>query len=66
MRRDLLLVGEMIEASSQAVSLVAQTDLEALIDLEILHNTATELLPGFVQQLQNVVDVLEAENTAGP
>ena len=32
------------------------------IDLEILHNTATDLLPGFVQQLQNVLDVLEADD----
>src|SRR5438309_3009178 len=31
------------------------------IDLEILHTTATDLLPGFVQQLRQVVADLEAE-----
>lgn len=114
MRRDLLLLGEMIEAGTQAASLVADTDLETLggdrqrrdallwnftvlgeaaaqlddavktrfpevpwtqpsrlrnriihgywsIDLEILHTTATDLLPGFVKQLRTVLDVLEAE-----
>ncbi len=117
MRRDLLLLGEMIDAAAQAVSLVAETDLETLagdrqrrdallwnftvvgeaaaqlepaiksrfpevpwvqptrlrnriihsywsIDLEILHTTATDLLPGFVQQLKNVFDALEAEEPA--
>lgn len=114
MRRDLLLLGEMIEAATQAVSLTKDTDLETLegdrqrreallwnftvlgeaaaqldeaiktrfpdvpwaqpsrlrnriihgywsIDFEILHTTATDLLPGFVQQLRAVLDVLEAE-----
>jgi uncharacterized protein with HEPN domain len=31
------------------------------IDVEILHTTATDLLPSFVEELQNVLDVLEAE-----
>jgi uncharacterized protein with HEPN domain len=33
------------------------------IDLEILHTSATELLPGFVKQLRTVLDVLEAEES---
>lgn len=114
MRRDLLLLGEMIEAALQAAALVVDTDLETLagdrkrrdallwnftvlgeasaqldtdlktrfpevpwaqparlrnriihgywsIDLEILHTTATDLLPRFVQQLRQVLDVVEAE-----
>ena len=114
MRRELLLLAEMIEAATQAASLVADTDLEALsgdrqrrdallwnftvlgeavaqldtgirtrfpdvpwaqparlrnriihgywsIDLEILHTTATDVLPGFVQQLKAVLDVVEVE-----
>ena len=114
MRRELLLIGEMIAAATQAQSLVAGTDLEALqadrqrrdallwnftvlgeaagqlddevkgrfpdipwaqparlrnrvihgywsIDLEILHTTATDLLPGFVDQLRSALIVLEAE-----
>jgi uncharacterized protein with HEPN domain len=119
MRRDLLVLGEMIEAATQAGLLVADMDLEALaadrqrrdallwnftvlgeaaaqldaaiksrfqevpwtqparlrnrvihgywsIDLQILHNTATDVLPGFARQLQTVLDVLEAEEQATP
>lgn len=36
------------------------------IDLEILHTTATNLLPGFVHQMQEVLDVLEAEERGTP
>lgn len=114
MRRDLLLLGEMIEAATQAAALVADTDLETLaadrqrrdallwnftvlgeaaaqldaaikirfpevpwtqparlrnriihgywsIDLQILHTAATDVLPGFIQQLRHVLDVTEAE-----
>jgi len=114
MRRELLLIGEMIDAATQAQSLVAGTDLDALqtdrqrrdallwnftvlgeaaaqldeevkgrfpdipwaqparlrnrvihgywsIDLEILHTTATDLLPGFVDQLRNALIALEAD-----
>lgn len=117
MRRELLLVAEMIEAAEQAQLLVAGTDLAALasdrqrrdallwnftvlgeaaaqlddelkarfpdiewarpaqlrnrvihgywsIDLEILHTTATDLLPGFVEQLRNVLAELEADDDA--
>lgn len=115
MRRDLLLLGEMIEAAERAQSLVAGTDLatvtadlqrrEALlwnftvlgeaaaqlddsvttrfpdvpwtqptglrnrivhgywsIDMEILHTTATDLLPSFVEQLRAVVTALVDED----
>ena len=114
MRRDLLLLVEMIEAGTNAALFVADADLEALagdrqrrdallwnftvlgeasaqlsadikarfsevpwaqparlrnrivhgywsIDLEILHTTATDLLPRFVQQLRHVLDIVEAE-----
>ncbi len=114
MRRELLLVGEMIEAAERAQSLVAGVDLDTLgadrqrrdallwnftvlgeaaaqldeqvrarfpqipwtqparlrnrvvhgywsIDLEILHTTATDLLPGFVEQLREALAVLEAD-----
>jgi uncharacterized protein with HEPN domain len=114
MRRELLLVGEMIEAGEQAQSLVAGIELGALatdrqrrdallwnfavlgeaaaqiddgvkarfpdiewarpaqlrnrvihgywsIDLEILHTTATDLLPGFVDQLRTVLADLETD-----
>lgn len=114
MRRELLLVGEMIEAASQARSLVAGIDLATLgadrqrrdallwnftvlgeaaaqldeqvkvrfpevpwaqparlrnriihgywsIDLEILHTTAADLLPRFVEQLRAVLQALEDE-----
>ncbi len=116
MRREVLLVGEMIEAAEQARSLVAGTDLAAVsadrqrrdallwnftvlgeaaaqlgdevkarfpdvewtqparlrnrivhgywsIDVEILHTTATDLLPGFVEQLRRVLAELEAGET---
>jgi len=119
MRRDLLVLGEMIEAATQAVSLTQDTDLETLegdrrrgdallwnftvlgeaaaqledaikarfsevpwsqpsrlrnrivhgywtVDFEILHNTATNLLPGFIEQLKAVLDVLEAEERGKP
>lgn len=114
MRREFLLLGEMIEAATQAVSLTKDTNLATLegdrqrreallwnftvlgeaaaqlddatrtrfpevpweqpsrlrnrivhgywsIDFEILHTTATDLLPGFVQQLKSVLDILETE-----
>ena len=114
MRRDLLLLGEMIEAAERAQSLVAGTDLatvtadlqrrEALlwnftvlgeaaaqlddsvtaqfpavpwmqpiglrnrivhgywsIDMEILHTTATDLLPGLAEHLRRVVEALGAD-----
>ncbi|MGQ0519592.1 MAG: HepT-like ribonuclease domain-containing protein [Actinomycetota bacterium] len=114
MRRDLLLLGEMIDSATEAVALVAGADLETLaadrqrsdallwnftvlgeaaaqldagikarfpevpwtqparlrnriihgywsIDLEILHTTATDLLPGFVRQLQQVLEAVEKE-----
>jgi uncharacterized protein with HEPN domain len=116
MRRELLLIGEMIDAATQAQSLVADTDLDTLqadrqrrdallwnftvlgeaaaqlddevkgrfpdipwaqparlrnrvihgywsIDLEILHTTATDLLPGFVDQLRIALVALEADVT---
>jgi uncharacterized protein with HEPN domain len=115
MRRELLLIGEMIEAAEQAQSLVADSDVAALeadrqrrdallwnftvlgeaaaqlddgvkgrfpsiewsrpaqlrnrvihgywsIDMEILHTTATDLLPGFVAQLRAALDELEADD----
>ena len=118
MRRELLLIGEMINAATQAQALVAGTDLEALqadrqrrdallwnftvlgeaaaqlddqvkarfpnipwaqparlrnrvihgywsIDLEILHTTATDLLPAFVEQLRSALTALEADATPG-
>mgnify|MGYP000887743879 CR=1 FL=1 len=114
MRRELLLIAEMIEAAEQAVALVQGVDLETLaadrlrreallwnftvlgeaagqiessvkdrfpdvqwqqptrlrnrvvhgywsIDLEIIHTTATDLLPPFVEQLRRVLTTLEAE-----
>jgi len=114
MRRELLLIGEMIEAAEQAQALVAGVDLDALaadrqrrdallwnftvlgeasaqleadvkqrfpeiswaqparlrnrivhgywsIDLEILHTTATHLLPQFAERLRKALTVLEAE-----
>jgi uncharacterized protein with HEPN domain len=117
MRRELLLMGEMIEAAEQAQTLVAGTDVAALtadrqrrdallwnftvlgeaaaqladavkarfpsiewarpaqlrnrvihgywsIDLEILHTTATDLLPSFVEQLRNVLAELEGDDPA--
>lgn len=116
MRRDLLLISEMIAAAVQAQSLVADADLDALgddrqrrdallwnftvlgeaaaqvgvdvkarfpqvewqqptqlrnrmvhgywsIDLEILHTTATDLLPAFVTQLRAVMAELEGEGS---
>lgn len=33
------------------------------IDLEILHTTATDILPGFVDQLRAVLAALEADPT---
>ncbi len=118
MRRDLLLIGEMIEAGTQAHLLVDGIDLERLeedrqrrdallwnftvlgeaaakldaelkgrfpqvpwaqparlrnriihgywsIDLEILHTTATDVLPGLVEQLREVLAVVEAEPVDG-
>ena len=115
MRRYLLLLSEMIEAATQAVSLTRDIDLATLeddrqrrdallwnftvlgeaaaqlgeaiitrfpdvpwtqpsrlrnrivhgywsIDFEILHTTATDLLPGFVQQLRAVLELLEGED----
>ena len=117
MRREVLLIGEMIEAAEQARSLVAGTALAALdadrqrrdallwnftvlgeaaaqlddnvkarfpdvewaqpsrlrnrvihgywsIDLEILHTTACDLLPGFVKQLRRVLLELDADGDA--
>jgi uncharacterized protein with HEPN domain len=114
MRRDLLLLGEMIEAAEQARELVTGVALEALdedrqrrdallwnftvlgeaaaqlsvdvkdrfpdipwaqparlrnrvvhgywaIDLEIVHTTAKDLLPAFVEQLRDVLVVMTAE-----
>ena len=114
MRRDLLLIAEMIEAAERAQALVAGLDVEQLesdrqrrdallwnftvlgeaaaqldveikerfddiawarpsqlrnrvvhgywsIDLDILHVTATDLLPGFAEQLRAVLEVLESE-----
>jgi uncharacterized protein with HEPN domain len=115
MRRELLLLEEMIDAAEQACALVDGMELEELeadrqrrdallwnftvlgeaatqlnqdtkdrfpdipwaqparlrnrvihgywsIDLEVLHTTATDLLPGFVDQLQTVLEVLQAES----
>lgn len=115
MRRELLLLAEMIESAEHARALVAGVDLPTLesdrvrrdallwnftvlgeaavqldaevkerfsdvdwerparlrnrvihgywsIDLEILHTTATDLLPGFVVQLRTVLDELEGED----
>ena len=114
MRRELLLIEEMIEAAGQAESLVKGIDVPTLnadrqrrdallwnftvlgeaaaqlddkvktrfpevpwaqparlrnriihgywsIDLEILHTTATDLLPQFLEQLRDVLQALEAE-----
>lgn len=119
MRRELLLIGEMIEAASQAQSLVDGIDLATLsadrqrrdallwnftvlgeaatqlddqvkarfpdipwaqparlrnrvihgywsIDLQILHTTATDLLPQFCDQLREVLEALEAEEGEDP
>lgn len=115
MRRDILLIGEMIEAAEQAQALVTGIGREALdedrqrrdallwnftvlgeaagqlsvdlkqrfpeipwaqparlrnrvvhgywaIDLEIVHTTATALLPEFVEQLRDVLAVLTDED----
>lgn len=115
MRRDLLLLGEMIEAASRAQALVAATNLAALaadrqrrdallwnftvlgeaaaqvgadvkdrfpqvawaqptrlrnrilhgywsIDLEILHTTATQSLPPFIEQVRRVLEALESDD----
>lgn len=115
MRRELLLIEEMIDAAEQARSLVAGVGLDELeadrqrrdaflwnftvlgeaaaqldqdtkdrfpdvpwtqparlrnrvihgywsIDLEILHTTATDLLPGFIDQLRNALDALTADD----
>lgn len=32
------------------------------VDLEILHTTATNLLPGFIEQLRDALGVLEADD----
>jgi len=117
MRREVLLVAEMIQASEQAQSLVANIELGDLrhdrergdalkwnftvlgeaasqiddevkgrfpdvgweqparlrnrivhgywsIDLEILHTTANDLLPGFVARLRGVLAQLEADGDA--
>lgn len=114
MRRELLLVAEMIEAAEQARSLVAQLDLAGLehdrvrrdallwnftvlgeastqlgagvkarfpevawskpsqlrnrivhgywsVDLEVLHTTAADILPSYVEQLRHVLAALEAD-----
>ena len=114
MKRELLLIGEMIDAAEQAQALVAGVDLDALntdrqrrdallwnftvlgeaatqldaeikdrfpeipwaqparirnriihgywsIDLEIVHTTATDLLPAFVEQLRRVLPLLAAD-----
>jgi uncharacterized protein with HEPN domain len=114
MRRELLLIDEMIEAAEQAQALVSGVDLDTLtsdrqrrdallwnftvlgeaaaqlhaavrerfpeikwaqparlrnrivhgywsIDLEILHTTATDLLPEFAHQLRKALATLEAE-----
>jgi uncharacterized protein with HEPN domain len=114
MRRELLLIGEMIEAADQAQALVSGVDLDMLtsdrqrrdallwnftvlgeaaaqldaavkerfreikwtqparlrnridhgywwIDLEILHTTATDLLPEFAKQLRKALATVEAE-----
>lgn len=114
MRRELLLIGQMIEAAEQAQALVSGVDLDALtsdrqrrdallwnftvlceaaaqldadvkerfteipwaqparlrnrivhgywsIDLEILHTTATDLLPEFARQLRKALATVEAE-----
>lgn len=119
MRRELLLIGEMIEAASQAQSLVDGIDLATLtadrqrrdallwnftvlgeaatqlddqvkarfpeipwaqparlrnrvihgywsIDLQILHTTATNLLPHFCGQLQAALEALEGEEGDDP
>jgi uncharacterized protein with HEPN domain len=116
MRRELLLIGEMIEAAEQARALVAGVDLDALtadrqrrdallwnftvlgeaatqlapdikdrfpeipwaqpsrlrnrvlhgywsIDLEVLHTTASDLLPAFVGQLREALAILEATDS---
>lgn len=115
MRRELLLIGQMIEAAERARTLVAGIDLAGLerdrqrrdallwnftvlgeaatrlddtvktrfaeiswaqparlrnrivhgywsIDLEVLHTTAVDLLPAFVDQLRQALAVLEAED----
>lgn len=114
MRRELLVIAEMVEAAEQANALVVHMDVESLIedrqrreallwnftvlgeaaaqlddavkerfpevpwaqpirlrnriihgywsvDLEVLHTTATEQLPGFAEQLRGVLAALEAE-----
>ena len=79
MRREVLLIAEMIEAATQAQSLVAGRDLADLehdrqrrddrivhgywsIDLEILHTTATDLLPAFLARLREVLAEVEADD----
>lgn len=115
MRRELLLIAEMIDAAEQASKLVDGLDVSALaadrqrrdallwnftvlgeaaaqidvavtdrfpaiewtrptslrnrvvhgywsIDLEVLHTTASELLPEFVQQLRAALAILDAES----
>jgi uncharacterized protein with HEPN domain len=73
MRRELPLISEMIEAAEQASALEIPWAQPARlrnrvvhgywsIDLEILHTTATDLLPAFVNQLRAVLIVLEAED----
>ncbi len=59
MRRDLLLISEMIAAAEQAQSLVADADLDALG----VHTTATDLLPAFATQLRAVMAELDGEGS---
>lgn len=78
MRREVLLIGEMIEAAAQLDERVRARFPEIpwsqparlrnriihgywSIDLEILHTTAIDLLPSFVDQLRNALARLEAE-----
>jgi uncharacterized protein with HEPN domain len=58
MRRDLLLLEQMIEAADQAVALVEGVGIVHdywSIDLDIVHTTAREQLPGFAADLRRVL-----------
>lgn len=58
MQRDLLLIGEMVEAAGQIQQLVAGVTLD---ELGILHPTATQQLPPLAAELRNVLATLKED-----
>ncbi|MDN5747902.1 MAG: hypothetical protein L0H64_05210 [Pseudonocardia sp.] len=56
MRRDVLLVAEMIELAERTI---------ALVEVRTVHTTASEQLPELVRMLRPVLATLRAEGTTG-